>query len=133
VWYVGKPWVCGFWSQSSTRLSWSGDLREQRVVDPPWLLTRRTFHIFLQSWLQRAILSIAWTRRAHIQRIRYLPSDVDENDVGTRTLPSLKLYQSRKRKRHGRDDDDDMDGGRQKTPESLDKLANATTLYVGNL
>ena len=26
-----------------------------------------------------------------------------------------------------------MDGGRQKSPEPVDKLANATTLYVGNL
>jgi len=67
-----------------------------------------------------------------MQRIRSLPSGMDKNVVRTRAL-TLTPYQSRKRKRHGRDDDEDMDGGRQKTPDPLDKLANATTLYVGNL
>src|SRR5579871_3785180 len=66
-------------------------------------------------------------------RIRSLPSSIDKNIVETRAL-KLTSYQSRKRKRHGRnDDDEDMDGVRQKTPDPLDKLANATTLYVGNL
>jgi hypothetical protein len=58
---------------------------------------------------------------------------MDENVVDIRALTPLTTCQSRKRKRHGRDEDEDMDGGRQKTPDPLDKLANATTLYVGNL
>ena len=64
---------------------------------------------------------------------KVLTLDVDENVVETRALTTLTPCQSRKRKRHGRDEDDDMDGGRQKSPDPLDKLANATTLYVGNL
>lgn len=43
--------------------------------------------------------------------------------------------QSRKRKRHHRDEDNEMQDGAEpiREEEPVDKLANATTLYVGNL
>lgn len=59
------------------------------------------------------------------------------NSHGKASEARLTSEQTRKRKRHHRDEDHEMqggeDGGREKTPEPVDKLANATTLYVGNL
>lgn len=49
--------------------------------------------------------------------------------------PLLTDGQTRKRKRHHRDEDHDMQEGAEpiREEEPTDKLANATTLYVGNL
>ena len=69
------------------------------------------------------------------------PSSYTANKVRreSRHIATAELtpLQSRKRRRHNRDDDQDMQDGpeimRERTPEPVDKLANATTLYVGNL
>lgn len=69
------------------------------------------------------------------------PSSYTANKVkhGKRRASAATLTdeQNRKRKRHGRDEDQEMqdgaDGAREEQPDFVDKLATATTLYVGNL